>query len=147
MITMAKGMGNGFPIGGVLIHPDIKPKYGLLGTTFGGNHLACVAALAVLEIFEDDDLIAHAAQVGEYLRGKGLLVGVQFENAIAELSKQLVFKERVFTGSSSDANVLRLLPALNIQIDQVDQLTEKIRSVLRSISDKTPGFRPVSKAR
>jgi acetylornithine aminotransferase len=160
MITMAKGMGNGFPIGGVLIHPDIKPKYGLLGTTFGGNHLACVAALAVLEIFEDDDLIAHAAQVGEYLmaemthipevkevRGKGLLVGVQFENAIAELRKQLVFKERVFTGSSSDANVLRLLPALNIQIDQVDQLTEKIRSVLRSISDKTPGFRPVSKAR
>ena len=140
MITMAKGMGNGFPIGGVLIHPDIKPKYGLLGTTFGGNHLACVAALAVLEIFEDDDLIAHAAQVGEYLmaemthipevkevRGKGLLVGVQFENAIAELRKQLVFKERVFTGSSSDANVLRLLPALNIQIDQVDQLTEKIR--------------------
>ena len=104
MITMAKGMGNGFPIGGVLIHPDIKPKYGLLGTTFGGNHLACVAALAVLEIFEDDDLIAHAAQVGEYLmaemthipevkevRGKGLLVGVQFENAIAELRKQLVF--------------------------------------------------------
>lgn len=94
--------------------------------------------MAVLEIFEDDDLIAHAAQVGEYLmaemthipevkevRGKGLLVGVQFENAIAELRKQLVFKERVFTGSSSDANVLRLLPALNIQIDQVDQLTEK----------------------
>ena len=90
--------------------------------------------------------MTHIPEVKE-VRGKGLLVGVQFENAIAELRKQLVFKERVFTGSSSDANVLRLLPALNIQIDQVDQLTEKIRSVLRSISDKTPGFRPVSKAR
>ncbi|MEP7324056.1 MAG: aminotransferase class III-fold pyridoxal phosphate-dependent enzyme [Saprospiraceae bacterium] len=157
MITMAKGMGNGFPIGGLLIHPDIKPKHGMLGTTFGGSHLACAAALGVLEVLEDDDLIPHAAQVGEYLmaemthlpevkevRGKGLLVGVQFENAIADLRKQLVFKERVFTGSSSDPNVLRLLPPLNISIDQVDQLTEKIRSVLRMISDKTPGYRPVS---
>ncbi|MEP7267992.1 MAG: aminotransferase class III-fold pyridoxal phosphate-dependent enzyme [Saprospiraceae bacterium] len=159
MITMAKGMGNGFPIGGVLIHPDIKPKHGLLGTTFGGSHLACAAALAVLEVLEDDDLINHARTVGEYLmaemshfpeakdiRGKGLMVGVQFENSIAELRKQLVFKERVFTGSSSDPNVLRLLPPLNINIAQVDQLTEKIRSVLRTINDRTPGYRPVSKS-
>ncbi len=158
LITMAKGMGNGFPIGGVLIHPDIKAKHGMIGTTFGGSHLACAAALAVLEVLEDDDLIPHAAQVGEYLmaemthlpevkevRGKGLMVGVQFENAIADMRKQLVFKERVFTGSSSDPNVLRLLPPLNITVDQVDVLTEKIRTVLRSISDKTPGYRPISK--
>ncbi len=156
IITVAKGMGNGFPIGGVLISPEFKPKHGLLGTTFGGSHLACAAALAVLEVLEDDDLISHAAQVGEYLmaemthlpevkevRGKGLMVGVEFENNIAELRKSLVFKERVFTGSASNPNVLRLLPPLNITVDQVDQLTEKIRSVLRSISDRTPGYRPV----
>lgn len=158
LITMAKGMGNGFPIGGLLIHPDIKAKHGILGTTFGGNHLACAAALAVLEVMEDDQLIPHAAQMGDYLmseltqipevkevRGRGLLIGAQFENAIADLRKQLVFKERVFTGSAAHPNVLRLLPPLNIQIDQIDQLIEKMRSVLRSISDKTPGFRPVSK--
>ncbi len=158
LITMAKGMGNGFPIGGVLISPDIKPKHGMLGTTFGGNHLACTAALAVLEVMEEDQLIPHAAQVGDYLmseltslpevkevRGKGLMIGAQFENPIAELRKQLVFKEKVFTGSSANPHVLRLLPPLSIQINQVDQLIEKMRSVLRSVSDKTPGYRPVSK--
>ncbi len=158
LITMAKGMGNGFPIGGVLISKDIKPKHGLIGTTFGGNHLACAAALGVLEVMEEDDLIRHAAQVGEYLmqevtgmpgvievRGKGLMVGVEFDHSIAEFRKQLVFKERVFTGSSADPNVLRLLPPLTINTDQVDQLVEKMRSVLRSISDKTPGYRPVAK--
>lgn len=158
LITMAKGMGNGFPIGGVLIHPSIKPKHGMLGTTFGGNHLACAAALAVLEVMEDDQLIQHAAMAGEYLmgeltsipevkevRGRGLMIGAQFENPIADLRKQLVFKEKVFTGSSSNPHVLRLLPPLSIQINQIDQLIEKMRSVLRSISDKTPGYRPVSK--
>ena len=159
LVTVAKGMGNGFPIAGVLIHPAIKAKYGMLGTTFGGNHLACAAALAVLEVMEEDDLISHAGEVGEYLmaemthipqvkevRGKGLMVGVQFDFPVADLRKQLVFKERVFTGSAADPNTLRLLPPLSIQTNQVDQLTEKLRSVLRTISDKTPGYRPVAKA-
>lgn len=158
LITMAKGMGNGYPIGGVLIHPSIKPKHGMLGTTFGGNHLACAAALAVLEVMEEDQLIQHAATAGDYLmseltsipevkevRGRGLMIGAQFENPIADLRKQLVFKEKVFTGSSAHPHVLRLLPPLSIQIEQIDQLIEKMRSVLRSISDKTPGYRPVSK--
>ena len=158
VITMAKGMGNGFPIGGVLIRPDIKAKHGMLGTTFGGNHLACAAALAVLEVMEEDQLIPHAAVAGEYLmselsalpevkevRGRGLMIGAEFENPIADLRKQLVFKEKVFTGSSADPYVLRLLPPLSIQINQIDQLIEKMRSVLRSVSDKTPGYRPISR--
>ncbi|HNR08787.1 MAG TPA: aminotransferase class III-fold pyridoxal phosphate-dependent enzyme [Saprospiraceae bacterium] len=159
LITVAKGMGNGFPIGGVLIQPGIKARHGMLGTTFGGNHLACAAALAVLEVMEEDDLVSHSAEVGEYLmaemtqipqvrevRGKGLMVGVEFDFPVADLRKQLVFKERVFTGSAADPNTLRLLPPLSIQANQVDQLTEKLRSVLRTLSDKTPGYRPVAKA-
>ncbi len=127
LITVAKGMGNGFPIGGVLIHPKFEATYGLLGTTFGGNHLACAAGLAVLEVLEKENLIEHAAKIGEALmqelrgfeavrevRGRGLMIGVEFDFPIADLRKHLLFEEQTFTGSAANPNVLRLLPPLSM---------------------------------
>lgn len=141
MITIAKGMGNGFPIGGVLIHPKLKAKYGMLGSTFGGNHLACAAGLAVLEIIQSENLINHAATTGDYLiqllnklepftaiRGKGLMIGMQANAPIAPLRKHLLFKEKLFTGSSADPNVIRILPPLNIQKEDIDVCIKKIQS-------------------
>ncbi|HMO41716.1 MAG TPA: aminotransferase class III-fold pyridoxal phosphate-dependent enzyme, partial [Saprospiraceae bacterium] len=123
LITIAKGMGNGFPIGGVLIHPKFEAKYGLLGTTFGGNHLACAAGLSVLETIENEHLIANAATIGDYLmtqlaqldgvvevRGRGLMIGVEFNFPTADLRKHLLYKQHVFVGSASNPNVIRLLP-------------------------------------
>jgi acetylornithine/N-succinyldiaminopimelate aminotransferase len=133
IITIAKGMGNGFPIGGVLIHPKFKAKYGLLGTTFGGNHLACAAGIAVLDILKKENLIAHSKELGNYfleklktvegiseVRGSGLMIGLEFDFPIKELRKHLLFEEKIFTGSSSNPNVMRVLPPLNIQKEQVD---------------------------
>jgi acetylornithine/N-succinyldiaminopimelate aminotransferase len=133
-------MGNGFPIGGVLIHPKFKPKYGMLGTTFGGNHLACAAAIAVLDILKKEKLIENAAKVGAYaleklktlegvkeVRGIGLMIGVEFEFPTADLRKRLAFEQKVFVGSSSEANTVRLLPPLSITEADVDALVEKMK--------------------
>lgn len=139
IITTAKGMGNGFPIGSVLIHPKFKAKYGLLGTTFGGNHLACAAAIAVLDVLKSEKMIENAAEVGAYMiekmktlpgvkevRGIGLMVGVEFEFPTAALRKRLAFEEKCFVGSSSEANTVRLLPPLSITKADVDLLVEKM---------------------
>ena len=126
IITMAKGMGNGFPIGGVLINPSIKPSYGMLGTTFGGNHLACTAALAVLDIIENEHLIENAAKIGEYFRkelegdkaikeyrGKGLMIGLELKDEYVGLRNKLLFERHLFTGAAG-AQVIRLLPSLTV---------------------------------
>jgi acetylornithine/N-succinyldiaminopimelate aminotransferase len=132
--TMAKGMGNGFPIGGIIIAPHIKPKYSMLGTTFGGNHLACAAALAVLEVIEEEVLISHALSMGSYIqdkltgiaqlkniRGSGLMIGFDVQDEYKNLRKNLLSNHRIFTGEAKP-NVIRLLPALNIQYAEADML-------------------------
>jgi acetylornithine/N-succinyldiaminopimelate aminotransferase len=133
LITVAKGMGNGFPIGGVLIHPKFKAKHGLLGTTFGGNHLACAAALAVLEVIENEKLIENAARQGERLisalssldgirevRGEGLMIGVEFGFPAGPLRQRMLDEFGVFTGSASNKNVMRLLPPLTVGDAEVE---------------------------
>lgn len=144
IITMAKGMGNGFPVGGIITHPKFEAKFGMLGTTFGGNHLACAAALAVLEVIEKDKLIQNAAKVGEYLieqlkkidqvkevRGKGLMVGAEFDFTVADLRKKLLYEQHVFTGSSSNKKTIRLLPPLNITKKEVDQFIHALKEALK----------------
>lgn len=144
LITVAKGMGNGFPIGGVLIHPRFEASYGLLGTTFGGNHLACAAGLAVLEVLESEQLVPHARQMGEKLmaelaqlpavtevRGHGLMIGMSMDFPIKPLRKQLLFEQHVFTGSSADPHTLRLLPPLNITEKEADQFLEGLKAGLQ----------------
>tara|TARA_R110000796_G_scaffold252584_1_gene388155 strand:+ start:20012 stop:21139 length:1128 start_codon:yes stop_codon:yes gene_type:complete len=134
IITMAKGMGNGFPVGCVLISPEIEPWHGMLGTTFGGNHLACAASLAVLEVLEEEHLLKNAAKMGAYLegelkkieqvkevRGKGLMIGAEFDFDVAALRKALIFEHGIFTGSASNKNTIRLLPPLNINKAELDQ--------------------------
>lgn len=134
IITMAKGMGNGFPVGCVLIAPEIEPWHGMLGTTFGGNHLACAASLAVLEVIEEEHLLKNAAEMGAYLeaelrkiqavkevRGKGLMIGAEFNFDVAALRKALIFQHGIFTGSASNKNTIRLLPPLNISKAELDQ--------------------------
>jgi len=131
--TMAKGMGNGFPIGGIIISPQILPAYGMLGTTFGGNHLACAAGLAVLEVIQKDNLMENAAEVGAYLidelkkfkqikevRGRGLMIGIDLPAELANVRKDLLFKHHIFTGESKP-NVIRLLPALNLTKAHADR--------------------------
>ena len=143
IITTAKGMGNGFPIGSVLIHPKFKAKHGLLGTTFGGNHLACAAAIAVLDVLKSENLIKNAKEVGDYaiekmktlpgvkeVRGIGLMIGVEMEFSTAALRKRLAFEEKCFVGSSSEVNTLRLLPPLSITKADVDLLTEKMEMAI-----------------
>jgi len=141
--SMAKGMGNGFPIGGIAISPKIKPWIGMLGTTFGGNHLACAAALAVLEVIEQDKLIEHAANMGTYLmdelnkmdkvlevRGKGLMIGIDLPEELSTVKKDLLTKNRIFTGEAKP-NVIRLLPALNITKAHADRFLEALDERLR----------------
>lgn len=136
--TMAKGMGNGFPVAGISIAPKIQPKHFMLGTTFGGNHLACAAALAVLEVIEQDELMANAAEVGAYLinelkklpsirevRGKGLMIGIDLPEEMKSVRKNLLFKHHIFTGESKP-NVIRLLPALNITRTEADIFLEAL---------------------
>ncbi len=137
--TMAKGMGNGFPVGGIIISPKIKAKHSMLGTTFGGNHLACAAALAVLEIMEEDKLLQNAEETGNYLveqlkqipqlqnvRGRGLMIGFDVPETHKDLRKNLLQKHRIFTGEAKP-NVIRLLPALNIGKKEVDTLINAIK--------------------
>lgn len=143
IISMAKGMGNGFPIGGIITSPKFEASFGMLGTTFGGNHLACAASLAVLEVMEMENLIKHAEEMGEYLkeelkklpkvkevRGAGLMIGVEFEFEIAEMRKTLLYKHYIFTGSSSDKNTLRLLPSLGIGKRETTDFLKAIKEEL-----------------
>ena len=140
--TMAKGMGNGFPVAAISISPKIQPKYFMLGTTFGGNHLACAAALAVLEVIEQDDLISNAKTIGDYLinelkqlpqilevRGSGLMIGIELPDTLKEVKKNLLFKHKIFTGEAKP-NVIRLLPALNIGRVEADIFLEALRKEL-----------------
>jgi acetylornithine aminotransferase len=140
--SMAKGMGNGFPVGGIIISPKIQPAYGMLGTTFGGNHLACAAGLAVLEIMEQDNLMQNAATVGEYLikeltkleqvkevRGRGLMIGIELPEELSNVRKELLFKHHIFTGEAKP-NVVRLLPALNLTRAHADRFLEAFVNVL-----------------
>jgi len=141
IITTAKGMGNGFPIGGVLISPEIKPWHGMLGTTFGGNHLACAAAIAVLEIMEAEHLVENAATVGEYLlaelqkisaakdvRGRGLMIGFDVEGSGAEMRRRLLFEKGIFTGGAG-ASTVRLLPSLAITRDHADKFLNALKEL------------------
>ncbi|MCL7988827.1 aminotransferase class III-fold pyridoxal phosphate-dependent enzyme [Sphingobacterium sp. lm-10] len=131
--TMAKGMGNGFPIGAISVSPKFKASYGMLGTTFGGNHLACAAAIAVLDVMEQDDLMSSATKVGNYLinqlrtfdqvlevRGRGLMIGIELPTELGNVKKDLLMKSRIFTGEAKP-NVIRLLPALNLSMEHADQ--------------------------
>ena len=142
LITVAKGMGNGFPIGGVLISPDFTPAYGMLGTTFGGNHLACTAACAVLDVMENEKLVENAATVGEYLiselkripqikevRGKGLMIGLEFDYPVKELRNKLLFEQHIFTGASG-TNVIRLLPPLSLSQKEVNYFIDRLKHIL-----------------
>lgn len=143
LITVAKGMGNGFPVAGVLISPRFEARHSMLGTTFGGNYLACAAAIAVLEVIEKEGLIEHAAELGAYLvdairsfphvvevRGRGLMIGVEMDAPCADLRKRLLFEHGIFTGSSSDKNTLRILPALNLSRDDADVFLHALKLVL-----------------
>ena len=143
--TMAKGMGNGFPVGGIIISPKIKPAFGMLGTTFGGNHLACAAGLAVLEIIEQDNLLQNAAEVGGYLieelkkfsqvkevRGRGLMIGIELPAELAHVMKELLFTHHIFTGEAKP-NVIRLLPALNLTKAYADRFLEAFTTVLKHL--------------
>lgn len=143
IITIAKGMGNGFPVGGVLIHKDIKASHGMLGTTFGGNHLACTAVLAVLEVLEKEQLIENAQKLGDYfeekaleipqikeVKGKGLMLGLKFDFEIAEMRKRLIFNQHIFTGGAKDKYVLRILPPLTIDKKELDQFFEALKKEL-----------------
>jgi acetylornithine/N-succinyldiaminopimelate aminotransferase len=140
--TMAKGMGNGFPVGGIIISPKIQPAYGMLGTTFGGNHLACAAGLAVLEVMTADNLMNNAAEVGGYLiselkkfdqvkevRGRGLMIGIELPAELAHVRKELLFTHHIFTGEAKP-NVVRLLPALNLTKAHADRFLEAFSSIL-----------------
>lgn len=142
LITMAKGMGNGFPIGGVLIAPQFEARKGMLGTTFGGNHLACAAAIAVAEVVAEEGLVENARRVGEHLmerlreipalhdvRGRGLMIGFDVEGSAAELRRRLVFERHTFTGGAG-VHTVRLLPALGLSEAQADTFVERLRSLV-----------------
>jgi acetylornithine aminotransferase len=142
--TMAKGMGNGFPVAGISIAPKFKPWHGMLGTTFGGNHLACAAALAVLEVIEEDNLLENAAKTGSYLmeelkkidqvkevRGRGLMIGIDLPEELSQIKKDLLFKHHIFTGEAKP-NVIRLLPALNLSKSDADRFLTAFDKALKS---------------
>ena len=142
VITVAKGIANGFPMGGVLISPKFAPVYGQLGTTFGGNHLACAAAIAVLDVMKQDALVENAAKVGAYLmeelkkfpqikevRGEGLMIGMEFEEPIKEIRRRLLFEQKVFTGVSG-TNVIRLLPPLCLSMDEANEFLIRFKKVI-----------------
>ena len=149
IITCAKGIGNGFPMGAVIISPKFEAVYGMLGTTFGGNHLACTAALAVLDVIEDEHLVENAAKVGNYLigelknlqqtnkhivdvRGEGLMIGIEYDQPIKALRNALVHDEHMFTGAAS-TNILRLLPPLTLSLDEAKQAVEHIKRVSEAL--------------
>lgn len=143
IITTAKGMGNGFPIGGVLIADKIKAKYGLLGTTFGGNHLACAAGISVLDVMEKEHLMQNVKEVYGYflqeiktvpqfkkVKGKGLMLGVEFDFEVGDLRKKLIFDQHIFTGGSNNKNLLRILPPLSAKKEHVDIFINALKEIL-----------------
>lgn len=147
IVTVAKGIANGFPMSGVIISPDIRPAYGMLGTTFGGNHLACAAAIAVLDIFESENLVENAARTGDYLmqrlqeisqikevRGKGLMIGLEFGFPVKQLRTELLFGQKVFTGASG-SNVIRLLPPLTLTRQLADNFIVSLTAALDNIAN------------
>lgn len=147
IVTVAKGIANGFPMSGVIISPDIRPAYGMLGTTFGGNHLACAAAIAVLDIFESENLVENAARTGDYLmqrlqeisqikevRGKGLMIGLEFGFPVKQLRTELLFGQKVFTGASG-SNVIRLLPPLTLTRQLADNFIVSLTAALNNIAN------------
>ena len=142
IITVAKGIANGFPMGGVLIAPHFEAKYGMLGTTFGGNHLACAAAIAVLDVIERENLVQNARQVGDYLlselkkiegikdvRGRGLMIGIEIEGSSSEMRKRLLFERHIFTGGAG-ATTVRLLPALTLTREQAEHFLTNFKEIL-----------------
>ena len=142
IVTMAKGICNGYPMGALICSPDFKPVYGMLGTTFGGNHLGCAGAIAVLEIFEKEQLVENARKVGEHLltelkkipgikevRGRGLMIGMEFDYPVKELRSRLIHEQHVFTGASG-TNMIRLLPPLTLTIAQADEFITRLKSAL-----------------
>ena len=144
IISIAKGMGNGFPIGGILIHPNIEAKFGMLGTTFGGNHLASAAAISVLEIIEEEHLMDNVNEVYNYflkeiksvpkikkVKGKGLMLGLEFDFEVGELRKKLIFEKQIFTGGAMNKNLLRILPPLNIKKEQIDVFINALKEILK----------------
>lgn len=151
IITVAKGMGNGFPMGGVLISKQITPLHGQLGTTFGGNHLACAAGLAVLEIIENENLIKNAQHMGgllqsslsslegvEAVSGKGLMTGITLDQPASPVRKQLLFEEMIFTGGSANQQMIRLLPPLTVKENHITQLIAGLEKVLATTHTKKP---------
>ena len=150
IITMAKGMGNGFPIGGVLISPDIQAWHGMLGTTFGGNHLACAAAIAVLEVIQSENLIAKAGATGAFLmekisqidekirvRGRGLMIGVEFPGPVAQIRKTLLNEFHIFTGFSG-TTILRLLPPLSLTEEEATRFTDALALIMQRTVTREP---------
>ena len=144
IISIAKGMGNGFPIGGILIHPNIKASFGLLGTTFGGNHLACKAALTVLEVIEEEKLLENVKLINAYflekanslpklkrIKGRGLMLGLEFDFPIAEIRKNLIYNHKIFTGSAKNPNVLRILPSLTVKKEHIALLFKALKIELK----------------
>lgn len=146
VISIAKGMGNGFPIGGILIHPNIKASFGMLGTTFGGNHLACVASLAVLNTIEEENLLDNTNKIGAYfieiakkipeikqIKGRGLMLGLEFDFEVSNLRKELIYKHHIFTGGAMNKNLLRILPPLNITKEHVDLFFKALTLALKEM--------------
>ena len=144
IITIAKGMANGFPIGGVLISDKYKAKFGMLGTTFGGNHLACAAAISVLDILKKENLVSNVNEVSNYfleeikaisqvkkVKGKGLMLGIEFDFEVGELRKKLIFDKHIFTGGSSNKNLLRILPPLNINKEHIAIFINALKEILK----------------
>lgn len=145
IITVAKGMGNGFPISGALILDEIEAKYGMLGTTFGGNHLACAAGISVLDVINEEEIMGNVNEVYNHflqeiasvpqvkkVKGKGLMLGVEFDFEVGELRKKLIFDKHIFTGGSSNKNLLRILPPLNISKKEISQFIIALKEVLNS---------------
>jgi len=143
IISIAKGMGNGFPIGGILIHPNIEAKFGMLGTTFGGNHLACAAGLSVLNVIEEQKLMDNVKEMSSYfikmaktipmiknIKGKGLMLGLEFDFEVGDLRKQLIYDYQIFTGGAMNKNLLRILPPLTVKKQHINQFFEALIDLL-----------------
>ncbi|SFU37915.1 acetylornithine aminotransferase [Pustulibacterium marinum] len=143
VISMAKGMGNGFPIGGILTHPSIEASHGMLGTTFGGNHLACAAGIAVLDVLKSENLMQHVDEISAYfkekvaeipqvklIKGRGLMLGMEFDFEVAELRKKLIYDHHIFTGSANNKKLLRILPPLTVQKEHIDTFFNALKTIL-----------------
>ena len=146
IIAIAKGMGNGFPIGGILIHPDIESKFGMLGTTFGGNHLACAAGLSVLNVIEEQKLMDNVNVISDYfikiaetipqvinIKGRGLMLGLEFDFEVGDLRKKLIYVHHIFTGGASNKKLLRILPPLTVRKEHIDMFFEALIKALAKV--------------